>query len=183
MPPTARLVDKFLSYVSGQIRSVRVTDMRRSGALTLDMTRITVTIRGNDNASVSTEVGIVGVRMRSGNAFLQFICGSCGRRAQVLRLHAGRILCGRCAGLRYWCEGKPAVRRAQHRIERLKVTRFHGGPGSHRPGRSMERRARLMTSLRWSEAVVRRPLAGRILTAPKDEPRSHAEPPLRSGLR
>ena len=112
-----------------------------------------------------TEVGVVRVRMRSGVVFLQFICGSYGRRAQVLRLQAGRIICGRCTGPRYWCEGKPAVRRAQHRIELLKATRFHSGSVSHRPGRTMERRAELMASLRRSEAVVRRRFAGRILAA------------------
>jgi hypothetical protein len=103
--------------------------------------------------------------MRSGGVFLQFICGHCGGRAQVLRLHRGQVMCGRCTGLRYWCEGKPAVRRAQHRIERLKATRFHGGPVSRRPGRTMERRAQLTASLRRSEAVVRRHRAGRILVA------------------
>jgi hypothetical protein len=99
---------------------------------------------------VSTEVAIFRLRMRSGGVFLQFICGHCGRRAQVLRLYAGQIMCGRFTGLRYWCEGKPAVRRAQQRIERLKATRFHGGPVSRRPGRTMERRAQLTASLRRS---------------------------------
>jgi hypothetical protein len=60
-------------------------------------------------------------------------------------------MCGRCTGLRYWCEGKPAVRRAQHRIERLKVMRFHGGPVTQRPGRTMERREELMAALRRSK--------------------------------
>ena len=78
-------------------------------------------------------------------------------------------MCSRCTGLRYWCEGKPAVRRAQQRIERLKTTRFHGGPVSHRPGRTMERRAQLAASLHRSEAVVRRDFAGRILAALKAE--------------
>jgi hypothetical protein len=103
--------------------------------------------------------------MRSDAVFLQFICGSCGRRARVLRLHAGHIMCGRCTGLRYWCEGKPAVRRAQHRIKRLKATRFHGGPVRIRAGRTMERGAQLAASLRRSEIVVRRHRARRILAA------------------
>jgi hypothetical protein len=179
--PPGWLINSFPMYLD-KIRLVRVTDMRGSGPLTLDMDRVAVTLQGDDGAPVSTEVGVVPVRMRPGNVFLQFICGSCGRRTQVPRLHAGRTLCGRCTGLRYFCEGKPAVRCAQRRIERLKATRFNGGPGSHRPGRSMERRAQLMTSLRWSEAVARRHFAGRIVAALKDEPRSHAEPPFRCGL-
>jgi hypothetical protein len=159
----AQRFDKLVGMYLDQLPSIRVTELRRSGALTPDMTRTAVTIQGDDGTPVSREVQVVRVRMRSGVVFLQFLCGQCGRRAQVLRLHAGRIMCGRCTGLRYWCEGKPAVRRAQHRIERLKATRFHGSPVSRRPGRTMERRAQLEASLRRSEAVVRRHFAGRIM--------------------
>jgi uncharacterized Zn finger protein (UPF0148 family) len=157
------LIDSFAVYLD-ELPSIRVMDMRRSGIVGPEMRYVAVTLQAND-APVSTEVRVVRFRMRSGGVFLQFVCGRCGRRARVLRLHAGRIMCGRCTGLRYWCEGKPAVRRAQHRIERLKTTRFHGRPVSHRPGRTMERRAQLMASLRRSEAVVRRHFAGRILVA------------------
>jgi len=152
-----------------ELPSVRVSDMRRSDSLTLDMDHLTVTLQGTDGLLVSAKVGVIRIRMRSGGIFLQFICGLCSRRAQVLRLHADRIMCGRCTGLRYWCEGKPAVRRAQHRVESLKATRFHGGPVSQRPGRMMERRAQLTASLRRSEALVRRHFAKRILVALKAE--------------
>jgi hypothetical protein len=127
-----------------ELPSVRVTDMRLSGALTPEMTRVALTLRGDSGLPVSAQVGVVRFRMRSGGIFLQFVCGSCGRRAQVLRLHAGHIMCGRCTGLRYWCEGKPAVRRAKHRADRLLATRFHGGAVTRRPGRTMERRAQAL---------------------------------------
>jgi hypothetical protein len=166
-PPNgkAQRFDRLLAMYLHQLPSIRVTEFRRSSALTPDITRTAVTLQGDDGTPVSSEVRVARVRMRSGVVFLQFICRQCGRRAQVLRLHAGRIMCGRCTGLRYWCEGKPAVRRAQHRIERLKTTRFHGGPVSGRPGRTMERRIQLAASLRRSEAVVRRHFAGRIMMA------------------
>ena len=157
------LIDSFAVYLD-ELPSIRITDMRRSGIVGPEMRYVAVTLQAR-GAPVSTEVRIVRFRMRSGGVFLQFICGHCGRCAQVLRLHAGRTMCGRCTGLRYWCEGKPAVRRAQHRIERLKATRFHGSPVRLRPGRTMERRAQLTAALRRSEAVVRRHLAGRILVA------------------
>src|SRR5215471_12258093 len=121
--------------------------MRRSGMLGPEMRYVSVVLQARD-APVSTEVRVARFRMRSGGVFLQFVCGRCGRRARVLRLHEAHIMCGRCTGLRYWCEGKPAVRRAQHRIERLKTTRFHGGSVSRRPGRTMERRSQLTTALR-----------------------------------
>jgi hypothetical protein len=152
-----------------ELPSVRVTELRRSGALTPNKTCVVVMLQGDNGVPVSSEAGVVPIRMRSNVVFLQFICRSCGRRAQVLRLHAGQIMCGRCTGLRYWCEGKPAVRRAQHMIERLRATRFYGGAVSRRPGRTMERRAQLTASLRRSEAVVRRHRAGRILVALKVE--------------
>jgi hypothetical protein len=136
-----------------ELPSVRVTDMRRSGALTREMTRVAVTLKGDSGVPVSAQVGVVRFRMRSGGVFLQFICGACCRRAQVLRLYAGSIMCGRCTGLRYWCEGKPALRRAKHRVDRLLATRFHGGAVTGRPGRTMERRAQLMASLHRSEAI------------------------------
>ena len=161
------LIDSFAVYLD-ELPSIRITDMRRSGVVGPEMRYVAVTLQADD-APVSTEVRVVRFRMRSGGLFLQFICGSCGRRAQVLRLHVGRIMCGRCTGLRYWCEGKPALRRAQQRIERLKATRFHGGPVSPRPGRTMERRAQLTASLRRSEAIVRRHVSGRILVALKAE--------------
>jgi hypothetical protein len=162
------LIDSFSMYVD-DLPSVRIADIRRSGDLTPDMDCVAVTLQGDDGSSLSANVGVVRFRMRSGGVFLQFICGRCGQRAQVLRLHAGRIICSRCTRLRYWCEGKPAVRRAQHRIERLKATRFHGSPVSRRPGRTMERRAQLTASLRRSEGVVRRHFSGRILVALKAE--------------
>jgi hypothetical protein len=148
-----------------ELPSIGITELRRSGAVSVDMDRIKLTLQSTGGSPVSRNVRLVRFRMCSGVVFLQFICGHCGRRAQVLRLHAGRIMCGRCTGLRYWCEGKPAVRRAQHRIELLKARRFHGGPVSGRAGRTMERRTHLEASLRRSEAVVRRHFAGRILRA------------------
>jgi hypothetical protein len=78
-----------------QLPSVRISEMHRSAALPLETAHVTVTIQGGGGTTVSTEVAIFRLRMRSGGVFLQFICGHCGRRAQVLRLHAGRIMCGR----------------------------------------------------------------------------------------
>jgi hypothetical protein len=159
------LIDFFAMYLD-ELPSIRIRDMRRSGIVGPEMRYVAVTLQARD-ALVSTEVRVVRFRMRSGGVFLQFVCG---RRARVLRLHEAHIVCGRCTGLRYWCEGKPAVRRAQHRITRLKATRFHGGPVSRRPGRTMERRAQLTASLRRSAAIVRRHVSGRILVALKARP-------------
>jgi hypothetical protein len=92
-----------------ELPCVRVTDLRRSSAMTPSMSAIAVTLYEEEGAPVSAEVGIVRFRMPSGGAFLQFVCGHCGRRAQVLRLHSNHIKCGPCTGLRYWCEGKPAI--------------------------------------------------------------------------
>jgi hypothetical protein len=81
-----------------ELPSVRVTELRRSGALSPQMTRVAVTLQGEDGTAVSSEIGVARIRMRSGVIFLQFLCGSCGRRARILRLYAGHIMCGRLNG-------------------------------------------------------------------------------------
>ena len=66
-----------------------------------DLSHVTVSIQGNDGVPVSTAIGVARIRMRSSIVFLQFACGHCGRRTQVLRLHAGSVIRGRCTGFRY----------------------------------------------------------------------------------
>jgi hypothetical protein len=148
------LIDSLSMYLD-QLLSVRVTDMRRSGALIPRMTRITATLQGDDGASVSDEVGVVRFRMRSGGVFLQFICGHCGRRAQVLRLYAGRILCGRCtafatcagASLRFAAPGVGLSGLRRHGITAVQFCAVRGA--RWRVALSSQ------PSLRRSEAVVR----------------------------
>jgi hypothetical protein len=62
-------------------------------------------------------------------------------------------------------------------VDRLKAARFHRSANWRRPGHTVEGRAQLTASLRWSEAVVRRHAAF------GDEPKSHVEPPLRRDRR
>jgi hypothetical protein len=69
-----------------ELKSIRVTELRRSGALTPDTTGIAITLPGDDGVPVSTEVAVVCIGMRSGGIFFQFVCGRCGRRAQVLQV-------------------------------------------------------------------------------------------------
>ena len=113
--------------------SIRVTDMRRSGALT--------GYRG-DAAKRRRRAGLDRgwrrpVRMRSGSVFLQSAGMVVG--AQVLGcMHAGSILCWRCTGLRFWREGRLAAlgigRAAQGGVVppqgNFAPPRAHGG-GSH----------------------------------------------------
>jgi hypothetical protein len=148
-PPTSRLVDKFLSYVSGQIRSVRVTDMRRSGALTLDMDRVAVTLQGDDGAPVSTEVGVVPFRMRSGSVFLHLRALWSALKSFGC-MHAG--LCWRCTGP-FLVRGK--VRRARHRSSGSR--RRGSTAGQFRAAMGARWRVALSSqpSLRRSEALVR----------------------------
>jgi len=129
----------------GHLPSIRVSDMRRSAALTMHMAQIRVTLQGSDGTQISTEVGVVRFRMRSGGVFLQFIWGCCGQRAQVLQLHESGIMCGRVFAI-----GAKASQRFVA-IERLKAMRFHGGPVTQCPGRMMERREELMAALRRSK--------------------------------
>jgi hypothetical protein len=88
--------------------SVRVTDMRQSGALTLDMAGIAVTRPRDDGAPVSTEVGVVRFRMRSGSVFLHLRAWWSALKSFGC-IHAGSILCWRRTGLRFWREGRFAA--------------------------------------------------------------------------
>jgi hypothetical protein len=72
--------------------------MRRSGALTLDMAGIAVTRPRDDGAPVSTEVGVVRFRMRSGSVFLHLRAWWSALKSFGC-MHAGSILCWRCTGL------------------------------------------------------------------------------------
>jgi hypothetical protein len=131
-----------------ELPSARVTEMRRTGTLTPDVASVAVAVQGDDGTTFSTEVRVVGfacaLAASSSNSYAD-VAASALKSFDCMRA-------GSCAdGSSLLCEGKPAVRRAQHRIERLKAMRFHGGPVTQRPGRTMERREELMAALRRSK--------------------------------
>ena len=89
-----------------------------------------------------------------------------------------------CAGV---ARGFATCARERLRFAKLSIGRAAQG-GARRSNfapfwAALDCRWQIAASICRSEAVVRRHFAGRTLAAFKHEPRSHAEPPLRRGLR
>ena len=121
--------------------SVRITDMRRSGALRSDMGRVAVTLQGQDDALVSIEVGVAA-----------FVCvqaaSSCNSSADfadgALRSFACMLVASYAGAALAFATGVRASLRCAAPCKGLSGSRRHGsigGPVSRRPGRTMERRA------------------------------------------
>jgi hypothetical protein len=79
-----------------QLPSIRVTELRRSGGLTPDMTRTAVTLQGDDGTPVSSEVQVVRVRMMSRVVSRNSSAGNAARPSPstVRRTHHARALYG-----------------------------------------------------------------------------------------
>jgi hypothetical protein len=152
-----------MSPKQDELPSITATQLRRAGVLRAGAKSIRVSL-----GDAEVVVGVMLQRFPNGGYWWLLVCPGCDRPVKVLRLFEGRIVCWRCVGLRHGSECLRPVRRAQRRIELLRE-HLNGGPARLRPGRTMERRAQLIASLRRSEAVVRRHRAGRILVALKAE--------------
>lgn len=88
-----------------------------------------------------------------------FICPTCGKRAQVLRLLDDVLVCRRCCirrGIRCRCEPMGVRRRAEFRLPRLKAMLQSERSLRLKPHLygTMERRSRLEMALRKAELLV-----------------------------
>jgi hypothetical protein len=164
-----------------ELPSVRVTGMRRSGALTPDATRIAVTLQGDDGVPVSTKVGVARVRMR----LAPFSCNSSGDIA------AGALKSFDCMRVVQCADAAPGFATgasASLRFAALSIGRAAQGsavppqcnfapPWAHGGGsRSL---TAVTAPVRGSRESA---LLRGILAAFKDEPRTHAELPQGRGL-
>ena len=103
------------------------------------------------------EVRITHRQFPNGGGWSFFQCPQCERRARVLKLHDGAVMCWRCCaarGVRYRSASGSPVERDAARVARLKRLReqLDGGPARLRPrqGRALDRRRELTLSLRRS---------------------------------
>lgn len=99
--------------------SITVSRLRATGAVTAEMTRTTIWI-----ADVEVEVGLALVKFANGNSWSFFLCPQCGRKARVLKLFEGSVLCWRCChhrGARYLVRLIGSRQRAELRIPRLRA--------------------------------------------------------------
>jgi hypothetical protein len=101
------------------------------------------------------------VKFANGNSWSFFLCPQCGRKARVLKLLEGRVLCWRCChrrGARYRVWTRDLRRRAELRIPRLRAMRESPVSLRLKPvlWGKMERRKRLEAALRRCEFIVAR---------------------------
>jgi len=136
--------------------SISISRLRASGAITAEMTRTTIGI-----ADVEADVGLQLVRLANGG------CPHCGRRARVLKLLDGCVLCWRCChrrGARYHVWTVSPKRRAEFRIPKLRAMLESETPLRLKPQQlrysKLARRKRLTASLRRAEYVVSKQWSG-----------------------
>ena len=106
------------------------------------------------------EVRITHRQFPNGGGWSFFQCPQCRRRARVLKLHDGAVMCWRCCaarGARYRSASGSPVERDGARMARLQKLRelLNGDPARlhPRPGRALDRRRELTISLR--RAMIR----------------------------
>jgi hypothetical protein len=120
--------------------TIKVSSLRRSRAITLDSSRVKVCF-----GDVEREIRVRHSLFPGGGNRSFFLCPTCANQAMTLRLLEGRVVCRRCDGLIYRCQGKDKT----NRIERLRQALYGPDPVKHN-------RKRLETALRRALLVERR---------------------------
>jgi hypothetical protein len=102
--------------------TVKVSTLRASGAIDAGSAFAILTF-----GELKRQVGIALRKFPTGGSWSLFICPTCSRRAQTLRLHDGRLVCQRCDGLKWKAHALHARPDINGRVEslqaRLKVAR------------------------------------------------------------
>jgi hypothetical protein len=140
--------------------SISISRLRATGAVTAEMTRTTIGI-----ADVEVEVGLELVKFANGGSWSFFLCPFCGRKARILKLLEGCVLCWVCChrrGARYrvWRNGG-LRQRAELRIPKLRAQLESSTSLRLKSGLwgTMERRSRLEARLRRAEYIVAQHMA------------------------
>jgi hypothetical protein len=115
---------------------------------------------GEGDDALRREIRVTHRQFPNGGCWSFFTCPRCERRARVLKLHDGAVMCWRCCaarGARYRSASGSTVERDAARAARLQKLRelLAGGPARlhPRPGRALDRRRELTISLR--RAMIR----------------------------
>jgi hypothetical protein len=135
--------------------SIGVSRMRAAGAFQAN--EATTTIRFADG--LSFVVGLSRLQFPNGGGWSFFVC-PCGRRARTIRLFDGSLACRSCLaerGLRPRIQLIGTHKRAAYLAPRL-VARLNSPPPARlnpRPGRTLDRRAKLELALKRTLIVAR----------------------------
>jgi hypothetical protein len=152
--------------------SSSVSSLRALGVVNRNMKSVVIAFGEGDEA-LRREIGITHRQFPNGGGWSFFTCPRCGRRARVLKVHDGAVMCWRCCaarGARYRSASGPPMERDAARVARLKRLRefLDGDPARlhPRPGRSLDRRRELTVSLRRAMIRQRQDLLHLRLDAP-----------------
>jgi hypothetical protein len=145
------------------------------------MTRVTVGFGG-----VVVEVGLSLVKFPNGGSWSFFLCPQCARRARVLKLLEGSVVCQRCCikrGVRFRCEPISVKKRAEMRIPKLRAMLESEVSLRLKPvlWGKLERRKRHEAALARAEFILSKgPRYGDVLKqTPEIEPEPIAEPKIK----
>jgi hypothetical protein len=139
--------------------SPSVSRLRALGVVNRNTKSVLISFGEGDDA-VRREVRVTHRQFPNGGDWSFFACPQCERRARVLKLHDGAVMCWRCCaarGARYRSASGSPVERDAARLARLQKLRELLASGaarlSPRRGRSLDRRRELTISLR--RAMIR----------------------------
>jgi hypothetical protein len=139
--------------------SPSVSRLRGLGVVNRNTKSVVIAFGEGDDA-LHREIRVTHRRFPNGGSWSFFSCPQCERRARVLKVHDGAVMCWRCCaarGARYRSASGSPVERDAERMARLQKLRelLDGGPARLHPrrGRSLDRRRELTISLR--RAMIR----------------------------
>jgi hypothetical protein len=155
------------------LASPSLSRLRASGVVDWNTKSVVIAFGEGDDA-LHREIRVTHRRFPNGGSWSFFSCPQCERRARVLKVHDGAVMCWRCCaarGARYRSAGGSPVERDAARMARLQKLRelLASGPARLHPrrGRALDRRRELTVSLR--RALIRQ--RQDLLTQRLDEPK------------
>jgi hypothetical protein len=141
--------------------SPSVSTLRASGLVDRN-TKSVVIAFGEGADALWREIRVTHRQFPNGGGWSFFACPRCSRRARVLKIYDGLPMCWRCCaanGVRYRSAGGSTMERDAARTERIERLRglLDGYPARlhPRPGRVLDRRRGLETSLQRARTVQR----------------------------
>jgi hypothetical protein len=134
---------------------VKISRLRALDLVTAETTEFLVRL-----GDVEKLVAVTLRRFPNQGSWSLFVCPTCGKRAQVLRLLNGALVCRSCCirrGIRCRCEPISVRRRAELRIPKLREmleSKEHLRLKPHLRYSKLERRERILAALRKAELLV-----------------------------
>jgi hypothetical protein len=162
--------------------AVRIPRLRALGLVTPEMNEFVV--RFGDVVKI---VDLQHLKFPSGGGWSFFVAPCCGRKARVLRLLDGAVICCKCCkrrGIRHRCEPTSVKRRAELSVSRLRAILESKESLRLKPvlWGTMERRKRHEAALARCEFILSRGQRYRDVLAdtPELEPEPIAEPKIKA---